>query len=116
AAVRAAAALTLLGVTASSVAFWQRVQREVRAQLPELSDAFWRMLGELRLGEAIGGANVRLRSLLAMTTDVFMKRVRGLSYDRLFHEVGHSRVVNNLIHDLETGARRARAGLNPTEA
>ena len=74
------------------------------------------MLGELHVGEAFTLVNLRTRSLLAMAADVFMKRVRGLSYERLFKAVGKERAVSNLIYDLETAAELKVPGLVPTDA
>lgn len=117
AALRIAIVVLLAALTGTTVAAWQRLQHEVRAAIPEMSDDLWRMFGELRWSEAVSFVNLRVRSLLAMSADVFMKRIRALSYERLFHEKGPARTLNNLIYDLETAATRDRwPDLIPTAA
>lgn len=114
--VRLGAVAVLFAVAGGLATGWAWLRRTVHAQIPEMSDALWQTVGDLRLGEVFTLVNLRTRSLLAMASDVFMKRVRGLSYERLFRAVGKQRVLSNLIYDLETAAEFARPGLIPTEA
>lgn len=61
----------------------------------------WRHLGSMRLGDLLRAAALRGDTLVALTARIFMKRVRALTYQRLFdHPSTASRTMGCLITDL----------------
>lgn len=96
---------------------WRAVHRAVGSAAPSVSAGFWRGLLSLRLSHALELATVRLQSVIAITADVFMKRIRSLGYDMLLRNPAYTdRSVANLIYDLERAQAARKPGLTPSEA
>ncbi len=63
--------------------------------------ALWHRLGRLTLGELFAAGATRGVSLVSLTSRIFMKRLRTLTYQRLFERAAtSSRTIGNLIGDL----------------
>jgi len=61
----------------------------------------WHRLGNLTLGELMRSIAMRGVSLVSLTSRIFMKRVRTLTYQRIFErEATRNRTIGNLIGDL----------------
>jgi predicted acylesterase/phospholipase RssA len=84
---------------------WRRVKRAVAARYPANAAGLWHWLRRLPLTEILDLLDLRVRSLLALTTDVFMKRIRALGYARLY---GNSRYEGRRIANLVYGLIDAR--------
>ena len=96
---------------------WRAVHGEVSKAAPSVSASFWSGVLSLRVSHALELVTVRLQSLVAITADVFMKRIRSLGYDRLLRNPAYTdRSVANLIYDLERGRAAGRPGLTPSDA
>jgi predicted acylesterase/phospholipase RssA len=90
--------LASLGIAGGLVWLERRLRTEAVRRVPGLS---WTRLLRLRLSELPWLVEARVRSLIALTADVFMKRIRGLGYKRLFGDDAYAkRRVANLIYEL----------------
>jgi hypothetical protein len=82
-----------------------------------VSKDVWTGLRSLRVSEVVDLAVLRIRSLIATTADVFMKRVRALGYDRLLRNPAYpDKSIANLIYDLDRARSAQRSGLTPSAA
>lgn len=91
----------LAGLTAYAL-FWVRraLKREI-ARIPRLGRAAWTDLKRIRVGQLLGMVRLRVGSLFAMASDVFMARVRALVYGQVYRDAHYEeRRVSNLIYDL----------------
>jgi len=62
----------------------------------------WRYIKNLAVLEVVELGSSRLKSLIAMASDVFMKRIRDLGYTRIFADTDINRkIVPNQIYDLD---------------
>lgn len=62
----------------------------------------WRYFKNLTVPEVIEFASSRLKSLIAMASDVFMKRIRDLGYTGIFADTEMNRkIIPNQIYDLD---------------
>lgn len=79
-----------------------RLKRSPIANRPR--PLLWRHILRLTLTELVAALSARAASLIALTSRVFMKRVRTLTYHRLFDDPSTSgRAIGNLITDLMRG-------------
>lgn len=66
----------------------------------------WRYVKNLTVPEVIELIDARLKSVIVMTSSVFMKRIRALGFDRVFADLSlRDRLVPNLIYDLDNEER-----------
>jgi hypothetical protein len=80
------------------------VRKDLLAKIPQVQSAGWEHLRELRLSRAVDMCLVRLSSLLAMASGVFMKRIRSSGLNRIYTDDSYKgRVVANLIYQLTPG-------------
>lgn len=100
---------------AGGLAYFRVLLGVVRDRLKEqvqISDA-WHDLRKLTVLEALGLVELRVTSLLALTSSVFMKRIRGLIVTDLFDDPKYAaRRVTNLIYALNE-SRPTLYGENP---
>jgi predicted acylesterase/phospholipase RssA len=96
----------------------REVQGRVREQFKV--DNLWNDLRKLTVQEAVGLLELRATSLLALTSSVFMKRIRDLIQTGLFADSKYQgRRVDNLIYDLQEapkGLCEKYPWLRPTES
>jgi predicted acylesterase/phospholipase RssA len=70
--------------------------------VPELKAASWQQLRRIRLWDAVDMLQQRVASLLSLTSDVFMKRIRSLTYSRLYDDPAQvARLMPNFIDHLQ---------------
>lgn len=94
---------------------WRAVHRTVAKAAPAVASGFWKGLLSLRGSHLLELASVRVQSLIAITADVFMKRIRSLGYERLLRDPAYTSVAN-LIYDLERACAAGKPGLTPSGA
>ncbi|HSP35216.1 MAG TPA: hypothetical protein VLU46_12940, partial [Thermoanaerobaculia bacterium] len=81
------------------IAFAVRLKQWPIANRPR--PLLWKHILRLTLTELVGAIETRAASLIALTSRVFMKRVRSLTYRRLFERTATSHIaIGNLISDL----------------
>jgi len=94
----------------------QRFLREFKA---ESGVDAWAGFAGLSVPAALEIAESRLRSVIAMSKSVFMKRIRDLGYKRIFgNQDFENRRISNIIYDLDNkgkwGPAVQRYGLEPS--
>ncbi len=80
----------------------------------------WKYLKRLTVPEIVELIDSRLKSLIRLTSSVFMKRIRALGFTRIFADPDlHDKVLPNLIYDLDNeqqwGAEIVAGNLQPSE-
>lgn len=91
----------LAGITAYAIG-WVRgtLKREI-ARIPRVGHAAWNDLKRIRVGQLLGMIRLRVSSLYAMASRIFMARVRALVYRRVYEDEHYKeRRVSNIIYDL----------------
>ncbi len=79
--------------------FVRRIQKKA---VKETGIEPWRFLKRLTVPEVVELANSRLDSLVAMSSKVFMKRIRDLGYTSIFADTNlNQKLVPNQIYDLD---------------
>ena len=92
---------TLAGLTAYVLWWTRRTIRKEMGRIPSVGRAAWEDLRKLRLGQLAGMVRLRITSLFAMASTIFMGRVRALVYGRIYRDERYQhRRVSNLIYDL----------------
>jgi predicted acylesterase/phospholipase RssA len=81
----------------------------------------WNSIKGLTIPELAELINARARSLIVMSSSVFMKHLRNLAFTSLFADPRmHSKLIPNLIYDLDNESRWGRevitAGLQPSDS
>ncbi len=91
----------LAGLTAYLLWWTRRTIRKEMGRIPSVGRAAWEDLRKLRLGQLVGMVRLRITSLFAMASSIFMTRVRALVYGRIYRDERYRhRRVSNLIYDL----------------
>jgi len=109
--------LVTAAIAAAVPLLWRAVHRAVARAAPSVSSGFWKGVASLRFSHALQLVTVRLQSLFAITSDVFMKRIRSLGYDRLLRNPAYTdRSIANLIYDLQRAQAARKPGLTPSDA
>jgi predicted acylesterase/phospholipase RssA len=93
----------ILSGAVAYVVWWVygKLRNQVLPMVPNMGRAAWKDLRRLRLDQLLDMMNLRLTSLLALTSKVFMKRVRSLVYRRIYSDRRFSnKRISNLIDDL----------------
>jgi hypothetical protein len=103
------------GATVGGLLLWRQITREIRARTPAAVRPVLKALRHLGVREVLDLVEVRVRSLVALTSQVFMGRVRDLGYERLYSRSEYEgRRVSNLIYDIVDAAQGKDRG--PTAA
>lgn len=96
--------LSLAGVTAGAL-WWGRmtIRREI-GKIPHAGLAAWGELRRLRLGQVSEMLRLRITSLMAMASTIFMNRIRALGFQAIYaNEALKGKRVSNLIYHLRPG-------------
>jgi predicted acylesterase/phospholipase RssA len=100
----------LTAIAALCVYFIRTVMREdVLPQIPLIGDRAWKYLKQLTTGQVRNMLRLRVTSLLALTTSVFMKRIRSLVYQLAYgdgREIYNGKRLSNLIYSLSPAKTR----------
>src|SRR6266498_925652 len=112
--------IVLSSLVTAAFLWLQRYYKEGKERISEMTTLeVWPYLKHLTVTELIDLINGRLKSLVALTASVFMKRVRGLIYrDISVNEKYRGRHLSNLIYDLDDTGKfndSIVAKLAPTE-
>ncbi len=100
--------IPFLMATATSFALWVGRRELVKEfnRIPNVGEAAWRELKRLRLGHLRNMALLRISSLMAMASAIFMHRVRDLGYALIYKDRKYEgRRISNLIYHLQKGSR-----------
>ena len=96
--------LALAAGTAVALAWFQINLRKLMHTLRDIQTAAyrpWRYLRRLRVSDVMGMASLRLGSLAALVNNVFLSRIRQLSYGQVFGQRRYrGRIVTHEIYDL----------------
>jgi predicted acylesterase/phospholipase RssA len=104
-------------LVAYALLWLRRMLRAQLARVPHFRTRVWPALRALRLHPVLAALDLRMTSLHAMASRVFMKRVRALVYERLYRDARYERKrVSNLIHHLRPGKPFPLAGVPPPSA
>lgn len=109
----------------SVFSIWLRVQivrlnREMAASMPPFTRRPWHYLKKIRLFEAARMVGLRVGSTVALTSKIFMNRIRQLSYSTVYSsglDEEHSladRIMTNEIHTLMDEHKRVDGVPGPT--
>ncbi|MEM7305268.1 MAG: patatin-like phospholipase family protein [Planctomycetota bacterium] len=93
----------LLAALVTYALLWiqRTMRRQVLPQVPLVGVAAWNDLKHLRVTQVLAMLNLRVTSLLALTSSVFMKRIRGLVYGLVYSDEKYAgKRVSNLIYAL----------------
>jgi predicted acylesterase/phospholipase RssA len=111
--------LSLLGSLVASIGFgalwwgWRRAKAAIAKSYPNLASDIRTYLFSLRWSDLEDFISLRAGSLIAMSSTIFLKRIRQLGYDRIQNDPALDRkTVKNLIYGLAT--KIGKAELPPT--
>lgn len=94
----------LTAIAAGTVVYLYKLIREdILSQIPLVGKKSWRYLRKLTLGQVRNMLNLRISSLLTLTSSVFMKRIRSLVYGLAYGQGSDpykGKRVSNLIYSL----------------
>jgi hypothetical protein len=94
---------------------WRKVRERIAKDYPNLAGDVRTFLFSLKVADLVDLVDLRLGSLVAMTSTIFLKRIRQLGYDRLYSDpTVKDKVVANLIYGMAT--KKGKAELPPTKA
>jgi predicted acylesterase/phospholipase RssA len=100
------------------VIYWLRhkIKKEVLDRIPKLRLAAWKDIKHLTIDQVIDMATVRVTSLFALASSVFMKRIRSLVFARVYEDerYEHKR-VSNLIYELDGEKEPKAPWLHPSK-
>jgi predicted acylesterase/phospholipase RssA len=85
------------------------IRDDVLPQIPLIGDRAWKSLKQLTTGQVRSMLRLRVTSLLALTTSVFMKRIRSLVYQLAYgdgREIYNGKRLSNLIYSLSPAKTR----------
>ena len=87
----------------ATIYLYIKVFKPIINAIPHSKQAAWQDLKKLNRSLVVHLIKIRIESLMALTSLVFMKRIRSLSYKVLFSSSDlHMRVRANLVYDLDT--------------
>ncbi len=84
--------------------YWVRhkIKKEVLNRIPKLRLAAWKDVKHLTIDQVIDMASVRVTSLYALASSVFMKRIRSLVFAHVYEDNRYEHMrVSNLIYELD---------------
>jgi hypothetical protein len=101
----------ILALALGGSLLWVRWKvRDVIDHLSAVVGAPWRNLKRLTTNQAVDLVNLRIGSTLALTSDIFMNRIRELGYRDVFSRPGwRARIMANEIYDVVADAARREA-------
>ena len=80
------------------------IRDELLPRIPQVGRRGWRTLRRLTVAQFLYLLELRLKSLLALTGSVFMRRIRGLVLNRIYGDLAYQgKVIANFIYELTTG-------------
>ncbi len=85
---------------------------------PVIGTNAWKDIKHLTVGQFLDMAELRITSTIALTSDIFMKRIRNLIYSRIYEDkkYRHKR-ISNLIYDLaEKNQKNFKKECQPSQA
>jgi hypothetical protein len=104
---------------ASAWLLWagRRTIRRALQQVPSTGGAVWADFRRLTLSQAATLLNLRLTSLLALTSSVFMRRIRQLVFGLIYQQERYeSKRVSNLIYNLQQAWKAPAGSVSPPSA
>lgn len=92
-------------------------RRSLEKFAPEIGAGAWKKFRRLTLNQFIDMAELRLSSLTALTSSVFMSRIRRLIYRRVYNDALYKgKLISNLVYDLAVEKKKPAAPwLVPTD-
>ncbi|MBI5852675.1 MAG: patatin-like phospholipase family protein [Planctomycetes bacterium] len=114
--------IALSGVVGFGLWWCYRVVRdEGLTKVPKLGDRSWRLIKDIAVRQLVGMIALRVGSVLCLTTDVFMARIRRLGFTLVYDDPKYREErVSNLIYELTPGRDWARVlmdlGVEPPSA
>ena len=104
----------LILITISGLWMIRKIVRDkILPNIPQIGTRSWKYLRKITVDEFIDMTNLRLSSLMAMAGSIFMKRVRGLVYYRIYRR---QRYKNKLVDNLIYGLRDSRQAPSDTSS
>ncbi|ELS01782.1 putative esterase of the alpha-beta hydrolase superfamily [Xenococcus sp. PCC 7305] len=85
----------------------QFIEAKVLPEVPQVGKLAWNDLKKITINQLLNGLNLRLSSLVAMTSFVFMKQIRRMGYNAIYEGEEAERIIANYIYDLKQGNRDA---------
>ncbi len=94
----------LAGLTAGSIFSVRRFfKKNVFPNIPQIGKVAWKDFKKLKLKQVVDMINMRMDSLIALTTSVFMNRIRSLVYNIIYtNEEYDGKRISNLIYHLKS--------------
>lgn len=93
--------LALLGLLGTGLAVRRYVERSLLPLVPEMGKESWKHLRRIRIRDFLEMVSLRISSVRALTTDVFMKRIRGLGYAAIYGKPSlDGRIMANFVYHL----------------
>jgi predicted acylesterase/phospholipase RssA len=108
-----------VGVIVSLVRLRSWLRRQILPRIPNVGVNVWHAVQNLTVSRTVDLVDLRLKSLYALTANVFMSRIRRLGYQNAyFDEKYKDRTVANLIYELTPGRPHTKvpAWLLPSDA
>jgi predicted acylesterase/phospholipase RssA len=100
------------------VIYWLRhkIKKEILNRIPKLRLAAWKDIRHLTIDQVIDMAAVRVTSLFALASSVFMKRIRSLVFARVYEDEQYEdKRVSNLIYELDGEKEPKAPWLSPSK-
>jgi len=109
--------IMLAGATAGLIWAGRHVAQRVARSVPTTEGAAWDDFRKLRLSQAATLLSLRLTSLLALTSSVFMRRIRQLVFGLIYGQGQYEdRRVSNLIYSLQRAWKQPAESVQPPSA
>jgi predicted acylesterase/phospholipase RssA len=99
--------------------YWLRhkIKSEVLIRIPRIHQAAWNDIKHLTINQVIEMSALRVTSLYALASSVFMKRIRGLVYAQVYENKKYEgKRVSNLIYELVGEKKYSIPWLKPSAA
>ena len=97
--------------------YWLRhkIKTEVLSRIPRIHLTAWNEMKHLTINQVIEMASLRVTSLFALASSVFMKRIRGLVYAQVYKNKKYEgKRVSNLIYELDGEKKYSIPWLKPS--
>jgi predicted acylesterase/phospholipase RssA len=83
---------------------FEQLKANLKKSVPQLSEAVWNRIGRITFRQMLNILNRRVKSLVDLTSSIFMTRIRQLTRNDLYAEERYlKRRISNLIYDLKPG-------------
>jgi predicted acylesterase/phospholipase RssA len=94
-------AIVLLFLAFAVFRIRRKIAKEVFARIPKVKLASWDYFKKLTIDQIIDMAELRITSLSALASSVFMKRIRGLVFEHVYKDDNYKdKRLSNLIYEL----------------